>query len=143
MIAEIKESWGWVGIDPVEIVGENDFGNLIVKDVRGMYWRLCPEDLYCRVVANDRAELDALSKNQEFLSDWYMSAIVEQAKEKLGPLQDGRKYCLKLPGVMGGEYGGENLATVAINEQIRFSGDLARQIRDLPEGAQVRLNVVD
>lgn len=143
MIEEIRESWGWIGIDPVEVVGENDFGNLMIKDAHGKYWRLCPEDLYCKVVANSRVELNELSKNQDFLHDWYMRALVEQAKEKLGPLQDGRKYCQKIPGVLGGEYGGENLGTVPLSELVRFSGDLARQIKDLPDGVQVKLNVVD
>ena len=50
IVEEIKESWGWVGIDPVEVVGENDFGNLLIKDSDGKYWRLCPEDVDCEVV---------------------------------------------------------------------------------------------
>lgn len=32
LVEEIRQSWGWVGIEPVEVVGENDFGKLIVKD---------------------------------------------------------------------------------------------------------------
>ena len=58
IIKEIKESWGWVGIEPVEVVGENDFGNLMIKDIQGKYWRLCPEDVYCEVVAQNQEELD-------------------------------------------------------------------------------------
>ena len=94
VIKEIKEAWGWVGIDPSEIVGENDFGNLMIKDFIGKYWRLCPEDLYCEVVANNREELDHLSSDQEFLSDWYMQTLVEQAQGHLGSLTNDRKYCL-------------------------------------------------
>ena len=47
IIEEIASAWGWAGIQPEEVVGENDFGNLIVKDVAGKYWRICPEDVYC------------------------------------------------------------------------------------------------
>jgi len=36
IIDEIKKSWGWIGIQPEEVVGENDFGNLIVKDTGGV-----------------------------------------------------------------------------------------------------------
>ncbi len=141
-IEAIKESWGWVGIEPEEVVGENDFGNLIIRDIQGRYWRLCPEDIYCRVVAENRGELDALSQNQEFLADWYMAALTEQAKEKLGPLQPGRKYHFAIPGVLGGEYGIANIRTVPQIEQIRFSGDIGQQIDELPEGAQVQLKVI-
>jgi hypothetical protein len=128
-------------MEPVEIVGENDFGNLMIKDKDGKYWRLCPEGLSCKVVAQNRQELDVLSHNQEFLHDWYIKNLVAQAKDLLGPLPEGRKYCLKIPGVLGGEYGGSNLATVPLVELIRFSGDVAKQIKDLPDGAQVKFQI--
>jgi len=143
LVDEIRESWSWVGLDPVEVVGENDFGNLIVKDVNGTYWRLCPEDCSCEVIAGNRQELDALSINQEFLRDWYMHALVERASENCGPLSDGRKYWLKIPALLGGEYGGDNLATAPLVELVRVSGDIAKQTHDLPDGAAVKLKVVD
>ena len=143
IIEEIASAWGWAGIQPEEVVGENDFGNLIVKDVAGKYWRICPEDVYCEVIANNRDELDALSTNQEFLADWYMHTLVEQAEEKLGPLGEGRKYHFVIPGVLGGEYGAGNFQTVPLVAQVRFSGDLGKQIKELPDGAQVKLKVIE
>lgn len=143
LIDEIKSSWGWVGIEPEEIVGENDFGNLMIRDRDGRYWRLCPEDVYCEVVAENREELNALSRDQEFLSDWYMEALVTQARQTLGPLPEGRKYHLVIPGALGGEYAISNIKTAPFEELIRFSGDIGRQIKNLPEGVQVELKVVD
>lgn len=143
IVQEIENSWGWTGIKPDEVVGENDFGNLMVKDVEGQYWRICPEDIYCQVIANDRSELDALSKDQEFLRDWYMQQLVEQAKEHFSPLSEGRKFHLVIPGVLDGEYATSNIKTVSQVEQIRFSGDLGKQIESLPDGAQVQLKVID
>jgi len=32
ILNEIKDAWGWVGIEPQKVVIENEFGNLIVKD---------------------------------------------------------------------------------------------------------------
>ena len=115
----------------------------MIKDIEGKYWRLCPEDVYCEVVAKNQTELDKLSSDQEFLEDWYMQALVENAQEHLGPLADGRKYCLVIPSILGGEYDISNIKTVPLVELISFSGDLAKQIKDLPDGAQVKLKVVD
>ena len=143
IVEEIREYWGWVGIDPVEVVGENDFGNLMIKDTEGKYWRLCPEDVYCEVVAENREELDALSTDQEFLEDWYMKTLVEVAKDILGPLEEGRKYYLVISGVLGGEYGISNIKTAPLVEIIRYSGDVGKQIKDLPDGAQIKLKVID
>ncbi len=141
LIAIVDEAWGWTGLKPDSIVGDNPFGNLIVKDMDGRYWRLCPEDLYCRVIAASRAELDVLSQDQDFLHDWTMAELVRQAGEKLGPLRPGFKYCLKIPGALGGEYGGENLATMTLEGLVSASGSIARQIDQLPDGASIRLMV--
>lgn len=143
LIEEISQSWSWVGLKPVEVVGENDFGNLIIKDIQGQYWRLCPEDCYCRVVASSRQELDALASNKEFLHDWNMRTIVEFAEKKCGALPEGKKYCLKIPGILGGEYGGDNLGTATLAELVRISGHVAKQTTDLPDGAKVTLKVID
>lgn len=143
LIAEIRKAWGWVGINPVEIVGENDFGNLIIKDNDSKYWRLCPEDVYCKVIAEDRAELDILSKEQDFLFDWNMGTLVDAAKSIIGPLGEGRKYCLVIPGVLGGSYDISNIKSGPLVELIRFSGDLGKQIRDLPDGTQTELKIID
>lgn len=45
LLDEVRGAWGWVGIEPVELMNDNNFGNLILKDARGQYWRLGPEDL--------------------------------------------------------------------------------------------------
>jgi len=143
MIDVIAEAWGWTGIVPKEVVGENDFGNLIIKAIDGRYWRLCPEDLYCEVVANSRSELDTLSTNQDFLRDWYMTAQVEEAKLKLGALPEGRKYYMVTPGPLGGSYTADNFQSLDLPELVRLSGDIARQIKDLPDGSEISFKVVD
>ena len=141
LVAIIEASWGWAGLKPLLVVGDNAFGNLIVKDVEERYWRLCPEDLYCKVIAASRAELDTLSSDQDFLHDWNMTELTRQAKERLGPLRPVFKYCLKIPGALGGEYGGDNLATMSLEELVSTYGSMAKQIDQLPDGARVSLVV--
>lgn len=143
LITTVKEAWAWTGLEPDQVVGDNDFGHLIVKDLSARYWHLCPDGLSCRIIANSRPELDALSRDQDFLRDWYMRALVQEARDRLGPLRPGFKYCLKIPGTLDGQYGGENLGVISPDELISASGGIARQIADLPDGSRVRLNVVD
>lgn len=143
VLKQIEKAWGWTGIRPVEVVGENDFGNLIVRDDSGQYWRITPEDLRCEVVAKNQIELDALSVDQEFLRDWYMAAMVAEAQELVGELTDGHKYCLKIPSVLGGQYGGDNLGSISLPELIAVSGHIASETDGLPDGTKVRLKIVD
>lgn len=143
LIEIVREAWGWSGVEPEAIVDENDFGNLIIRDAHAVYWRLCPEELYCNVIANSRTELDALSHDQAFLADWYMSNFSSEAKAAYGLLRPGFKYHFVIPGVLGGQYAVENIRVVSQSEQIRVSGGLGRQIKDLPDGVSIRLNVTE
>lgn len=130
-VDDINDAWGWVGLNAVEVMGDNAFGNLIIRDADGLYWRLSPPELRCAPVAADRAALDALSYNQDFLDGWYMPEQVHLAESTLGPLAAGRKYCLKIPSPLGGQYGRDNLAIVPLGELIRFSGEGAQQFDGL------------
>jgi len=142
ILNEVRNAWGWIGIDPIEVVTENDFGNLIIKDSKEQFWRLCPEDVYCEVIAKTIAEYNEIIKGEDFLDDWFMSAMVEEAKKTLGSLEDSNKYYMVIPGVLDGEYGGANIKTAPLVELIRFSGDLGKQIKDLPDGAEIELKVI-
>ena len=142
VLKAIIESWGWTGVLPVEFVGDNDFGNIIFKDHKGCYWRICPEELSCDMVAENKEGFKDLAKDDEFVEDWYMKVLVDKAKDKFGPLEQGRKYCLAVPGALGGAYDLDNIKTISFEELISFSSELAGKIKDLPEGSQIKINWV-
>jgi hypothetical protein len=141
LLATISAAWGWAGLRPEMVVGENDFGNLIIKDIEGRYWRLCPEDLSCQIIADSREQLDRLSTDQDFLRDWYVAAWVEAARSKLGPLRPGYQYYLVTPAPLGGAYDSANMQQLSLRELVSLSGDLAQQIDGLPDGSKVRIKV--
>jgi len=143
ILEQVIKAWGWVGIKPVEIVAENEFGNLVIKDADDKFWRLCPEDVYCKIIANSIYEYNKLIQDEEFLNDWNMTVMVDEAIEMLGALEDGYKYYMVIPGVVNGEYGGTNIKTAPFTKIIRFSGELGRQIKKLPDGAEIRFKAFD
>jgi hypothetical protein len=60
---------------------------------------------------------------------------------KNGRLPLGKRLMPKIPFFLGGEFNIENFWAGNPLEGMRFKGDLAMQTRDVPDGAQVRLNV--
>ncbi len=130
----IRTSWGWVGLDPAQVVATNAFGNMIVLATNGAIWRICPEELSCQQVAHSADEFAIISQDPAFQLDWEMVTLVDLAKQHLGSLEDGRCYCLKLAAVIGGSYQAANMGTISLDELISFSGYLAQQIKDIPEG---------
>jgi hypothetical protein len=141
MLDIINDAWSWIGLDATDLIASNLFGNVIVRDRHGRFWRICPEELTCEVIAANDQEYSKLWTDDEFQTDWTMGVFLEQAVAKFGPLPPDRCYCLKLPAVLGGEYSTENLGTISRNELISFAGDIAEQIKDVPEGGKVELIV--
>lgn len=143
MLTTIRESWSWTGLKPADIQAANAFGNLIVRADDGAYWRICPEELKCEIVARDAAGFDALWASEDFQVDWQMTRLVELALASLGPVDDERCYCLKRPAVLGGNYDTANFATIARQELVAFTGDVAEQIKDLPDGTSINFEWTD
>ena len=94
-------------------------------------------------MADTPAEFESLINDPEFNLDWQMSAIVEIARQKFGPQKVGWVYYLVIPNLFGGLYNEVNIQTVSINQRIAHSGEWAFAIKDLPEGSQIRLRVID
>lgn len=64
-------------------------------------------------------------------------------QQRHGALPPGQRLLPKIPFVAGGAYELDNLYAADAVKGMRFRGDLAMQIRDLPDGAQIEFNVID
>jgi hypothetical protein len=143
MIDLIAKSWGWLGVTPAKVLETNKFGNVLFADTRNRFWRICPEELSCEVIAKTPEEYAALLKDEEFLLDWKMETLAEKAEQKYGHQPEGRCFCLKLPGVLGGKYSIDNIGTISQLELIQFAGDIAEQIKDVKNGEQIKFKLAD
>ena len=143
LIELIREHWSWTGIDPVELVGKNAFGNLLIKDTDGAIWLLRPEELACQIIADTHEDLVQIFDDLDFQTDWDMTELVDIARAKLGSLEPGYVYYLVTPAELGGLYEEDNFETAPLEELIYFSGSVAFHIRDVPEGGRVEMTVVD
>jgi hypothetical protein len=138
VLTTIRESWGWTGLNPTAVTATNPFGNVIVRAADGAYWRICPEELSCKIVARDDVELDALWASEDFQVDWQMTGLVDIARATLGQVDAESCYCLKLPGVLGGAYDSANFGMITRRELLAFAGYVAEQIKDVPDGASIK-----
>ena len=142
ILKAVSEGWGWKIGKPGTIIAQNSFGNIILRNEDGRYFRIIPEDLKCVHLADSWEELERVRGMEAFQQDWEMRRLVEQAEKSLGSLSEGECYHLVIPGVLGGAYAIENIKRIAITDWLGFSGEVARPIEDLPEGTQVKLKWV-
>jgi T6SS immunity protein Tdi1, C-terminal len=135
LLQAIRDQRNWAMPSPERIVALNKFGNVLVAVEDGSVWRICPEEVSCRCVSPDVAGVAALMADPAVRSDWEMARLVSQAEERYGIQAQGRCFCLKIPGVLGGKYSLDNVGTNSVVELVSFAGHLGSQIEDLPDGA--------
>lgn len=69
--------------------------------------------------------------------------LAHQWQKQNGRLPVGKRLVPKVPFVLGGEFTLDNLRLIDAVEGMRLRADLAVQIKDLPDGAQIRFGVAD
>jgi len=69
--------------------------------------------------------------------------LAHEWQSRNGPLPAGKRLMPKIPFVLGGRFELANLSPIDAVSGMRSRGNLARQIRDLPDGARVELRVIE
>lgn len=75
--------------------------------------------------------------------DWAMASLVEAARDNIGDLSNGNHYSLVIPAILGGAYDPENIRILPLFELVRLSGSLAYQVKYIPDGQQVEIEIID
>lgn len=138
----LRQQWAWAFEDPTQILMVNVFGNLLVACHDGTLWRVLPEELTARKIRDDKNLLAAFD-DEAFREDWFLDGVAEAALTALGPLHEGQCYAFKMWPRLGGAFHPENMYLAVMTEWLGVSGDVGRQIKDLPHGAKIRLDLMD
>lgn len=100
------------------------------------------------------AETGALDVLASSLEEWAKRLLSEYRvltghplihlwQERNGSIPTGARLMPKIPFVLGGEYSLGNLYALSDVRAMRSRGNLARQLKNLPDGSQIEFRVVD
>jgi len=100
-----------------------------------------PETGESRVISADlNSWASEIMSNYSVLVGW---PIARDWQRVNGPIRPGQRLVPKKPFVLGGEYAINNLYALDATVSMRFRGELAVQIRDLPDGTTVTFTKVE
>ena len=131
-------AWGWTGVDFAEIAGQSLMGHLLAIDRKGTFHYVDPDILAVTPLGDESAARRHMAL-PETKAIWRADALVDAATQRLGLTVLGEVYSRTLSAILSGDYGHENLVRIDLVDLIYLTGDLARQTRDLPDGARVQL----
>lgn len=136
---ELLSEWAWLLPPSFTVWLVNRYGDVMFR----------PADDSVQMLDVGSGEVTRLADNREHFQEivdfdrnadnWFMIPLVDQCVNAGLLLEAGQCYTYAKPPVLGGEYTTENTRVIAIGEHYGFYGSLHRQLRDLPDGAQVEL----
>lgn len=138
---QLTTSWSWlIGTDKEPIL-ISSIGDLFLADQNGVcFWLNVGEGTFEKV-ADSIDQFKVKLKDDEQVAEWFLIGLVEELKESGLELTDKHLYGYKQLPVLGGEYQPENFELTDIEIHFEFSGQIHKQIKDLPDGTKVNITL--
>lgn len=136
----LRSAWGWTGVEFAEVVAHSLMGHMLLTDRQGAFHYLDPDLGSVTPLGNETAAKAHMDR-EETQVIWRADTLVDAAIARLGAVTIGEVYSLTPQAMIAGDYAPENLIRIELVDLIYLSGDIARQTRDLPEGAPVSVKV--
>lgn len=88
-------------------------------------------------VSESSDDFEELLSNSDFIREYFNTQIIGELKQGGMLLKEDEIYSFKLTPSLGGEYAAANVEVSNIKVHYSFAGQIAFQIKDLPEGAPI------
>jgi len=136
---------GWSCLLPPEFILwlVNRLGDLFLVTDDGAVQMLDVGAGTLKKLAESRADFCRLVDEREIANDWLAIPLVDEMVASGMRLKPGQCYGFKTPPVLGGQYAVENLGPLSIADFLGAYSSIHEPIRNLPDGSQVVLKMVD
>ena len=142
LLEAINTGWRWSGTVITAVHDVSPMGHMLLSDAEGRYYYLDADGMQLSPLG-DFAAADEAMADPETQELWGGGELVRSARDKLGAPPAGHVFTLSPMHWIDGDYSAEHMIVLPLTEVAFLSGDLARQLRDLPDGARVQLKVND
>jgi hypothetical protein len=134
----IAKDWQWLmELDRFKLLAISPFGDLLLQDETGKISLL---DINAGELEETVGEEADPAQLFPIAFDDHIAKSYREAGLVLSP---GKCYGYKRPGVAGGSIEPANVYVATLPEYVSFMGDFHHQIKDIPDGTNVTLKVIN
>jgi len=142
VIETITESWGWLLCQPYTPLLFSALGDMFFQfDSESVYWLNTGVGEITKVAES----VDEFNQklNTDIAEEWFLPSLVEDLYLAGKPLKLGQCYTFVIQPIFAEcKYEVFNINPVDAKEHFGLTGDIHRQIQELPDGASVKFTVV-
>jgi hypothetical protein len=136
-LAQGLESWDWLDFNGLQPVLVSSFGDVFFEGSDGIQM-LDTIEGKLKHIASDRRELESKLATEQGQDEFLLAGLVIGARDRLSlTLQDGECYDFKVPPILSGAIGVENLQKMSFVVKLNLCGQLHKQVKDLAPGTRI------
>ena len=136
VITDALDDWSWLPIDGKKPIRVTAFGDVFLIAEDGISFLDTLEGKIEWVCTTDKELEDILSQDSG-RDQYLMGGLVDRAISEGLILNDGECYDFVVSPVLGGEVSFENMQKLDFSVATSLSGQIHRQVKDLPEGTKI------
>ena len=137
------ETWLWLIPEEFTIWRVNRIADCFLVLDDGAVHMLDVGDGTFQKVAENRGDFENKMDEEENANNWLAVPLVDQLVETGVQLQSGQCYGFRKLPILGGNYTVDNFSPLSLSDYLGAMGSIHEQIKDLPDGSQVVLKIVE
>jgi hypothetical protein len=135
-IEDALEAWDWLDFSDKTPFTTTCFGDVFFESEKGVYF-LDSIGGSLEKVANSKSELQEILNTEDGQDHFLMSGLVALAKDSGLLLEEGECYDFKISPALNGPMNISNMQKMSFKVSLHISGQLMKQIKDLPTGTKI------
>lgn len=140
LLDAVNEGWGWSGLTAKKVHAISPMGHLLISDEEDCFYYLDTDGLALHALGNEQAAQTHFA-NEENKKLWDAPGVVEQARVTHGDPPRGSVFTYEIAAMVEGDYSTDRMCILPLEELVLVSGSLANQIKDLPDGSQIAIEI--
>lgn len=140
---KLLATWIWLVPNQFTVWLVNRYAELFLVFPNGTVHWLETDMGRCTKVAESRDDFAVKVDEDDNANNWLMIPLVDQCVAAGVTLGLGQCYGFKQPTILGGDFTVENTGVLPIGDYLWSRGSIHEQLRDVPDGAQVTLKIVN
>ena len=138
-ISTLLENWNWLVPNNLSPILVSSLGDMWLKDSQGQIFWLNVGVGCLDKVASTETEFMVKLNDDQIANEWFMFELIQELKNiGLKPNNKQLFGYILLP-IIGGKYNADNFELTSIQQHFSYSGQIHKQLRDLPDGTMVNL----
>jgi hypothetical protein len=129
--------WQWLLDNQFTAIMVSCSGDMFLTDEKGAVNWLDTGTGQLQKIADTIPEFESALKDVDNIDKWFLAPLVLDLIEKNMVLKENEVYSYKVMPALGGDYSIDNFEKTDISVHFSMTGQICRQIKDLPDGTRV------